>query len=70
MPSAVDLAKRELVKLLKSLASKYKLLLELSRDRSDNGVKKAVRKVSLKTHPDKGGDVADFQKLSMLPLES
>ena len=64
MPSEVDLAKRELVKLLKSLASKYKLLLELSRDSSDNDVKKAFRKVSLKAHPDKGGDVADFQKLS------
>ena len=63
MPSAVDLAERELVKLLKSLASKCKLHLELSRDSSDNDVK-AFRKVSLKTHPDKGGDVADFQKLS------
>ena len=66
MPSAVDLAKRELVKLLKSLASKYKLHLELSRDSSDNDVKKAFRKVSLKAHPDKGGGSRHWTR----PLES
>ena len=64
MPSDIDLAKRELVKLLKSLAAKYKVHLELSRDSSEQDLKKAFRKVSVKAHPDKGGDVADFQKLS------
>ena len=65
MPSEVDVAKRELVKVLKSLAAKYTIDLQLSRDSSDADVKKAFRKVSLKAHPDKGGAVADFQKLSL-----
>ena len=47
MPSEVDLAKRELVKVLKSLAAKYKIDLELSRDSSEKDVKKAFRKVSV-----------------------
>ena len=56
MPSEVDLAKRELVKVLKSLAAKYQIHLELSRDSSEKDLKKAFRKVSVKAHPDKGGD--------------
>ena len=63
MPSEADLAKRELVKVLKSLAAKYKIHLELLRDSSEKDVKKAFRKVSLKAHPDKGGQKADVQRL-------
>lgn len=66
MPSAVDLAKRELVKVLKELAAKYSITFAftLTRESSDEDVIKAFRRVSLKVHPDKKGDVQDFQKLS------
>jgi len=56
MVSAVDLAKRALVILLKSLAASYGLSLELRRDTPDNLVRNACRKVSRKVHPDQGGD--------------
>ena len=63
MPSAVDLAKRELVKVLKELAAKYSITFAftLTRESSDEDVIKAFRRVSLKVHPDKRGN---FQKLS------
>ena len=66
MPSAVDLAKRELVKVLKELAAKYSITFAftLTRDSSDEDVIKAFRRVSLQVHPDKKGDVQDFQKLN------
>ena len=64
MPSPTDVAKRELVKLLKSLAVKYGVQLEVTRDSSDKEVVKAWRKVSLRTHPDKGGGAEDFARLS------
>ena len=64
MPSPTDVAKRELVKLLKSLAAKYGVQLEVTRDSADKEVVKAWRKVSLKTHPDKGGEGEDFARLS------
>ena len=63
MPPAVDNARRELVKLLRSLAQRYKLRLELSRDSSAKEVTKAFKSVSLRAHPDKGGEQADFQRL-------
>ena len=64
MPSEVDLAKRELVKVLRALAAKYKVTLSLTRESSNQDVDKAFRRVSLKAHPDKGGSLADFQKKS------
>ena len=64
MPSAVDAAKRELVKLLRGLAQRYQLRLDVSRDSSDKEVSKAFKKVSLRVHPDKGGEQTDFQRLS------
>ena len=64
MPSAVDLAKRELVKVLRELAEKYGVVLTLTRDSANKDVEKAFRKVSRRVHPDKGGLLADFQKLS------
>ncbi len=64
MPSELDDAKRELVKVLRELAAKYQVNLVLTRDSSNKDVAKAFRKVSLKAHPDKGGSLADFQKLS------
>ena len=64
MPSDIDIAKRELVKVLNQLAAKYKISLTVNRESLDKDVQKAFRKVSLKVHPDKGGAQADFQKLS------
>ena len=64
MPSAVDLAKRELVKVLRELAEKYGVVLTLTRDSANKDVEKAFRKVARRVHPDKGGLLADFQKLS------
>ena len=65
MPSAVDLAKRELVKVLKELAAKYRVALSVTCHSSNEDVLKAYRKVSLKAHPDKGGDAEDFPRLSI-----
>ena len=64
MPSELEKAKRALVLMLKSLAQKYGVNLVLSRDSSDDEVRTAYRKVALKSHPDKGGDLQDFQRLS------
>ena len=54
MVSAVDQAKRALVSLLKLLAAAYSCVLEVTRDSSDQEVKTAYRKLSKKTHPDRG----------------
>ena len=64
MPSQADVAKRELVKVLRELAAKYSVSVSLTRESSNKDVEKAFRKVSGKAHPDKGGLLADFQKLS------
>ena len=64
MPSELDIAKRGLVKVLKDLAAKYHVNLTLSRESSNIDVTKAFRKLSLKTHPDKGGAEEDFKRLS------
>ena len=64
MPSPVDVAKRELVKVLRELAVKYGVALTLTRDSANKDVEKAFRKVSFRAHPDKGGLLTDFQKLS------
>ena len=64
MPSEADIAKRELVKLLRALAAKYGVALTVARESAEKDARQAFRKVSLKAHPDKGGAVADFQKLS------
>ncbi len=58
MPSDLDIAKRELVKLLRELAAKYRVSFSLTRESSNKDVTQAFKKVSLKVHPDKGGDVA------------
>ena len=64
MPSETDIAKRSLVKLLRELAAKYNVGIALTRDSSNNDVEKCFRKVSLKVHPDKGGTLSDFQRMS------
>ena len=62
MPSPTDVAKRELVRLLKSLAAKYGVQLEVTRDSSNKEVVKAWRKVSLKTHLDNGGEAEESNR--------
>ena len=64
MPSPLDCAKRALVKLLKVAASTHSLQTKLSRDSSDKDVAKAFRTVSLRAHPDKGGNEAAYQTLT------
>ena len=61
MVNAIDLAKRALVKLLKEMAAIYTLTLSVARDSPDPAVRTAYRKVSVKAHPDRGGD-ADHQR--------
>ena len=65
MVSAIDLARRSLVALLKALAKTYGVVLELSRDSSDAQIKTAVRKVSRKAHPDHGGKEEDQKLLNV-----
>ena len=65
MVSAVEQAKRALVSLLKWLATAYKCVLDVTRDSSDQEVKSAYRKLSKKTHPDKGGREADQMRLNI-----
>ena len=48
MPSAIDLAKRALVSLLRTLAATYRVALTLQRDAPDGEVSRAYRRVSLK----------------------
>ena len=61
MPSEVDLAKRELVRVLRELAAKYRIVLALSRESSKKEVETAFRRVSVKAHPDKGGHAGAFR---------
>ena len=56
MPSALDLAKRALVTLLRALAVTYGVPVDVSRDLEDAEVRRAYRTVSRKVHPDRGAD--------------
>lgn len=42
----------------------YYTLLGISRDASQDEIKKAYRKLALQHHPDKGGDVTKFQEIT------
>ena len=46
MPSETDVGKRALVEIVKELAAKYRVPLTLTRDSSNQDVKKAFRKVA------------------------
>ena len=64
MPSLIDITKRALVTLLRSLALAYGMTLSITRDSPDQDIHSAYRKVSRKTHPDRGGTVADQTALN------
>ena len=58
-------AKRALVKLLLSIAAIYSVSLQsFNRDSPDKEVEKVFKRVLLRAHPDKGGNVEDTQKLN------
>ena len=61
--SPLQLAKRALVKVLLTLATKYGVALQVTRDSEDKVLLSAYKRVALKAHPDKGGTNRDFQKL-------
>lgn len=62
--SAVLVAKRALVALLHALAPLYNVQYSCTRDSSDDDIVKVFRKLVLKTHPDRGGDVRHQQQLN------
>ena len=65
MPSsALLLAKRALVSLLRALAVAYGLDVQITRDSLDVDVARACRRVALRAHPDRGGNTADQQRLN------
>ena len=61
--SLILLAKRALVSLLLALAQQYGVCLQISRESPDSRVESAFRSIVKKVHPDKGGNVADMQRL-------
>ena len=64
MVSSVDRAKRALVSLLLRLAKLYAVLLDISRESTDADTRRSFKKVSRKTHPDRGGSGEHQQSLS------
>ena len=57
MVSAIDVAKRALVTLLRALAGIYGVAFSLTRSSADAEVRAVCRKLAKKTHPDHGGTV-------------
>ena len=64
MPSQRDVSKRALVTLLLLLSATYVVPISICRDSPDEVVLGAYRKVVRKVHPDRGGLLADAQKLT------
>ena len=64
MTSPLQTAKRQLVKLLLTIAAAYGIVLGITRDSGDSDVSSAYRKVMRKAHPDKGGNVQDAKRLN------
>jgi hypothetical protein len=62
--SAVLLAKRALVALIRSLALTYGVVVCCNRDSADQVVLGSFRKVALKAHPDHGGNTSDQAKMN------
>jgi len=66
MPGSAAAARFALTACLLLLAGKYAVDLALGDTSTDDDVARAYKKVLLKVHPDKGGDVADMQELQRL----
>ena len=65
MPSDLDVAKRALVVLLRSLALAFGCKVAVTRDSSEAEVRRAFRSVARKVHPDKpGGSEEESKKLN------
>ena len=56
--------KEELLKVLRELGAQYGVAVNLTRDSDNAAYRTAYRKLSHKVHPDKGGTVADQQRLN------
>ena len=64
MRSTVDLCKRALVTLIRALAVAYGFRVAVTRDATDQVIKRAYHTTSKRTHPDKGGSEEDQKKLN------
>ena len=64
MPSVVDRLKRAFVSVLLRLAAAYGLDLRVTRESSDAEVRGAYRKLSRRTHPDRGGQTTHQTELN------
>ena len=62
--SSLDKAKRALMAIIRSLALAYEIWVTVTRESKDAEVSKAYRKLSLKVHPDRGGNVRDQARLN------
>ena len=62
--SPLEKAKRTFVSLLLLLARAHGLALGISRESLDPAVLTAFRRVSRKVHPDRGGSLAESQRLN------
>ena len=62
--SALQAAKRDLVKVARKLAKKYGVAIAFDRDCDSNLLVKAYKDVALEAHPDKGGDLHDMTQLT------
>ena len=68
MVSALDRAKRALVAVIRALVTTYGCNIHVTRDSSDAELTKAYRKLSLKVHPDRGGDEEHQQRFVFMSL--
>ena len=65
MHSALERAKRALVNLIKQIAPIYGVTTSIDRTSPDAAVKAAYRKLSKKSHPDRGGNVEHQKSLNV-----